>query len=198
VTDVEEHLSDGPRVVVAFASEDQLRFQWGRFLARIDVPHVLIRDSRRSWYQDGAAPYDSRSALASYIGHLTASGRLVTTLGLSAGAYAALLYGQLGACDRVIAISPVTGTRAENFDLRWHHRFSPSVSDPVVDDLARFFANGPIPYVTALVSDGPDCELDHHMAERIGIEDIRTVPGYDHGGLARGVRDDGTLEGLLR
>jgi hypothetical protein len=54
------------------------------------------------------------------------------------------------------------------------------------------------PAVSAFVSDGQDYGLDWYMAHRIGVTDILVVPGFDHGTLARGMRDNGMLEGLLR
>jgi len=199
MTDCVERLTDSPRVVIAFASEDQTKFQWGRYLTKIGVSHVLIRDSLRRWYQDGVESHPGRDALISYVRGFRLRGHHVTTLGLSAGAYAALLYGRLAGVHRIIAISPVTGARAEDFDPRWAHRFVRSPGDPEVEDLRPLFVNGhrALHGITAFVTDGPDGDLDHHMAARVGIADIRLVPGYDHATLARGVRDNGMLEGLL-
>jgi hypothetical protein len=197
VTDVLEHLIGTGPLIVAFASEDMKQFQWGRALSRLGVPHVLVRDSLRRWYQDGAFPHAGRDTLVSYIRGFRLRGHRVITLGASAGAYGALMYGKLAEVDRIIAVSPVTGIYGEDFPERWRHRFVRSPGDPEVEDLRGLFAQGSWVETAAYATDGPDCELDGYMADRIGVPTV-VIPGYDHATLARGMRDNGTIERLLR
>lgn len=184
------------KLIISFASGNQTKYEFGGTLERLKLNHVLIKDSKSGWYQNGIAGLPSRDELVKYIKRLTFYYN-VTTLGLSSGSYGALLYGQLAEVDRIIAISPVTGAKAQDFPEEWRHRFTPSPGDPNIDDLRQYFKYGPIPYTIAFVTDGPDCQLDWLMATRLGIQDIRLVPGYEHGTLARGIRDNGILEEVL-
>lgn len=187
--DFEEHLHGGRRVVVAFAGGPQNVYQFGRLLARLGTPHVLMRDSTQKLHQHGVAGIGDFLQTATYIARLRRQYGMVTTVGVSSGSYSALLYGQMIGVDEVVAVSPLsTRTEVDDFDPRWHSQIvDPNQAD--APDLRHFFRNGPIPHVRAYVSDGEATELDRQMATRIGITDITLVPGYSHSQLARGMRD---------
>lgn len=198
--DVEERFLESASsiCIIAFASGNQREFNFGRVLANLRLPHVLIRDSATRWYQQGVAGLGN---LATVVDYLCAIRRqfYLKTVGLSSGAYAALLYGQLAEADEIIAISPMTGTETDDLDPQWHYRVKPDPDEkdpPQIDDLRKFFVNGSRCKIKAFVSDGEGTELDAHMARRIGVNPI-LIPGYSHAGLAKGMRDCGLLARLL-
>jgi len=204
--DFEEHIYGFPRngwVTISFAGDNQLRFQFDRTFRRYWIPHVLFRDSTQRYHAQGITGVGDRDAVLNYIRSFShkSRGLKVRTIGISSGSYAALLYGQLAPVNEVIAISPLSGRETDDWPLQWHHKIGPSPD--YMPDLRQFFRNGPIPKITAYVSDGDGCkfpdgtEADKYMAERIGIKDIAMVPGYAHRDLARGMRDLGLLKQIL-
>jgi hypothetical protein len=197
--DFEERLHAGNSTcIAAFAAGTQHVFQFGRLLSALQLPHVLFRDSATRWYQHGIKGIGDRQAVADYLRDLARRYR-VKTAGVSSGAYAALLYGQLAGVEEIIAISPVTtGTATDDIDPKWHHRVAPAPHDPfTIDDLLPLFKGGCTSNIKAFVSDGPGTELDIHMARRLGVEPT-LIPGYSHADLARNMRDTGLLATLLR
>lgn len=197
IRDYEEHLTDSDRVVIAFAGGNQNRYQWGPTLKRLGVSHVLFQCSRQVYYQDGIVGIGDRDATCEYIRFLRST-RHVTTVGVSSGAYGALLYAQLAPVDRCVVFSPLTGRSLEDFEPQWHQQiWDPSM--PNMLDLKHVFNGKPNHEATAYISDHyPTCALDGIMAKRVGITDIHMVPGYQHGDLARGMRDRGMLDEIFR
>jgi hypothetical protein len=203
--DFEEHLEGNGPLVFAFASENHGGpfFEWGNFLQRLGVPHVLIRDSSDRWYSGGIAGLGDQKTVARYMRLLALNHETSIALGLSKGAYASLKFGKLAPVSRIIAMSPVTGvgdTAYPDFAPHWHHRIVPS-SEFNIEDLKPLYENGPRPEIKIFIGDGDGTELDRTMAERLGIRDITLVSGYDHGGqnsVAKAMRDNGMLEGLIR
>ena len=196
MADFEEHLEPyWPGCVVAFASGDSQRFEWGATLRRWRARHVLIRDASERWYLDGVSGLGDLHATALYLVALRRRYGKVTTLGLSSGSYAALLYGALACLDTVVAVSPITGKGAAtfgDFDPCWHHRLEHGPEHPPVMDLATLYLGSKrLPSVRAFVSDGEGTELDEGMMLRLGVarDRITTVPGYSHSALARALRD---------
>lgn len=194
--DFEEHFhpDDPDHVFVAFAAGSQLQFQWGRTLSRLRRSHVLVRCSRQNHYQTGIDGVGDLLASLRYVADLRP--RRITALGVSIGAYAALLYGQFARIDDVLIFSPLTGRDTDDFPSEFHDQIRAAQEDPLID-LRRFFRDGPLPRVRAFVSDGESTELDRHMCERINVTDVTLVPGYKHRDLARGMRDTGLLDELL-
>lgn len=188
--------------VVSFASDSQQLFEFGMTLRSCNVAHVLFRDVRTKWYQHGVMGIGDRPAVVTYLQRLTHRYSYVKTLGISSGAYAALLYGQLAAVDEVIAISPVTGKEVDDFDPKWHKYIlpQPGIPDPSpIDDLRQFFKEGLATRVSAFVSTGFGAEVDFQMVTRIGVpdKDITIIPGYEHSTLARHMRDTGLLQQVI-
>lgn len=197
--DFQEHLCPGPTCVLAFASGAG-RFEWGGFLGRLGVPHVLFRDTTDHWYLRGVIGLGDRYEVVVYIRRLILERKRVVTLGLSSGSYAALLYGHLARAAEAIAISPITGKGTavfDDFEPQWRHRIEHGPEHPEVLDLKPLFKLWQLP-VRAFVSDGAGTELDRGMAERLGPGvEITRVPGYSHAGLAKALCIDGTLARLL-
>lgn len=195
--DFEENFCGGAKLVIAFAGGNQNIFQFGPTLRKLGVSHVLMRDSTQMYHMNGVHGIGTRWQVVSYIRRLIHDeGFSVTTIGVSSGAYAALLYGQLTPVWRTIVISPLTGRDLDDFHPQWHKQiYDPSM--PQLDDLRKYFPNGPFPRTYAYVSNGSATELDRQMATRIGIKDIVLIPGYAHGKLAQGMRDKGMFKEIL-
>ncbi len=194
--DFEEHLLP-TTLVVAFAGGPQNRYQFGNALRKLQVPHILLRDTSQRHYEEGILGVQS---IYSYIMKKRVGFERVVTVGVSSGAYAALRHGLLAYVNEIIAISPITG-RSEKTAAD----FPPEYRDQIIDpkqpglDLKYLYRNWKNirPRVRAFISDGRGCELDRGMCERIGITDITVVPGYSHGDLARGMRDKGMFKELF-
>jgi hypothetical protein len=196
---VEPQIHHAETVVVSFAS-GPVKFEFGSFLRECGIPHVLFRDSSEKWYQEGILGIGDRTSTVLFVNELKRSYDRVVTLGLSAGAYGALMYGQLAKVDKVVAISPITAKGNylfPEFDCVWHERVALGPEHPVVEDLHPLFIVSSV-LVEAFVSDGDGTELDRQMCERIGIGNIKFIPGYSHPGLAAFMRDSGMLEQVLR
>jgi hypothetical protein len=198
MVDYEEHPSnDTSHIVIAFAGGPQNVYQFRNVLTAWGGYFILMRDSTQKYHNQGVAGIGDREAVVNYIRRLEAwPGRRITTIGVSSGAYAALLYGQLVPADEVIAISAITSRQEDGFDPADY----PFIVDPANPDveLLPYFKEGPIPRVRAFISDGADTRLDRMMIERIGVKDVTVVPGYSHGELARGMRDRGMFKELLK
>lgn len=198
--DYEEHLYDRDpgRVVIAFAGGPQNVYQWSRTLRSLRRSHVLVRDMTQCYHANGVRGIGDRRAVLEWIQRWTFVCQ-VTTVGVSSGAYAALLYGQLAPVQEVVAISPLTGREVDDFAPEWHSQII-DPAQPHMDDLRKYFKEGPRMNVRAFISDGyPTCTLDRQMCTRINIPEssIHLIPGYEHGELARGMRDRGMLRDLL-
>ena len=195
--DYAEYLSYGTKkVVIAFAGGNQNRYQFGPTLTKLGLSHILTRDSTQMYHMFGVKGIGDRNAVATYIKSFIYSGFYVITIGVSSGAYAALLYGQLADVHETYAISPLTGRDLDDFDPRWHKQiYDPSM--PQLDDLRKYFKDGPNMKCRAYISNGEACELDRQMATRIKIKDIVLIGGYAHGKLAQAMRDRGMFKEIL-
>lgn len=218
MSDIVEHLIPTRTCVIAFASGggdfsgDLPHFEFGRHLQELGLAHVLLRDSTGFSHQYGIHGIGDRASVVRY---LICKGRRYPRLiliGLSVGALAALMYGQLAADQllnmhtdaEVIALSPYTslGNNAKVvFGPSWHERCPwPSDTDSVslLIDLLPLYAHGPKLRTRAFISNGQDTEHDRWHAERIGITDVIMIPGSSHAGLGKLMRDSGMLRKLLR
>jgi sirohydrochlorin ferrochelatase len=183
--DFEEHLTEAsPRLIFAFASQD--RFEWGSTLTKARTSFVLFRDPGRRWWQDGVAGIGDQGAVVRYMQKTTERYEHAFTLGLSMGAYGALMYGALTNIDTILAISPVTGKGEHvhrDIPKELHHRVEHRPGDVEFMDLRPLFT---IPRRTETfiwVSDGHGTEVDLAMARRIHGAQIIEVPGHSHAEL---------------
>lgn len=198
--DYEEHLYwDTPQLVIAFAGGPQNVYQFGKSLTKLQVDHVLIRDSRQMYCYYGVIGIGNRSAVANFIDnyyyHPQHYDKIITT-GVSSGGYPALYYGQIVAVDKVVVFSAITGRQADDFSEEDRWRILDS-SCPKDLDLRQYFINGPIPEVQAFIGDAEDTKLDRQMVERIGITDIAVVANCSHADVARRLRDEGKFKELF-
>lgn len=192
--DFEEHLRPTSTVVFAFSSQPG-RYEFKNTLQRLGVSYVLFRDGGEGWYQS-VAPAAADYFRATAVGYTRS-----IALGLSKGAYAALMFGHLTPVSEIIALSPVTGVGEDvrpDFDEKWFFRVHHAPNKDPIMDLKPLFARGTRARVQAFVGDGVGTELDIGMAQRIGITDITVVPGVDHASMARVLRDNGWLAQLIK
>lgn len=189
-------------------SGDLPHFEFGRHLQSLNLAHVLLRDSTGFSHQYGVHGIGDRATVVKYIINMSSRYERLVLIGLSVGALAALMYGQLAAekldthTTEIIALSPYTSLgndpRVVFGGSGWQERCPwPSVSIPLMIDLARLYKNGPLLHVRAFISNGENTDQDRWHAERIGITDITLVPGTSHAGLGRLMRDNGMLANLL-
>lgn len=117
-------------VVIAFAGLAEEMgipaFEFMSLLSDLEVQCVLVRDSRRIWYQRGVSGVgQSVDAVADHLAEQIAAigPRRVVFIGSSAGGYAAILFSALVPAHKVIAFGPQTfidpDLRATYGDTRW-------------------------------------------------------------------------------
>lgn len=204
MTDFEEHLAPSPTLVFAFSSSrgdygDLPRYEFGASLREMGLAYVLLRDSTEGWWQRGVAGIGDIDDVAAYMRRIMQIYPRSVALGLSSGAYAALLFGQRAPTHEVLALSPVTGQGGSvypDFHPMHHHRVRDEPGRPVID-IKDEYRDGPRARVRVFVGDQPGTDLDRQMALRAGLTDVTLVPGSDHAGLARAMRDRGMLRELL-
>lgn len=202
------HVAGATTCVAAFASGGEAfhhavpAFEWQRTLDGLGVSYILLRDSRERWWQEGVAGIGNTAAVVEYLrdemNRPAYESRFA--IGLSSGAFAALMYGQLVPVDEVIAISPLTllGPAAEaEFGPGWAARVRlPAHQAGLEVDLRPLFEPGTRPAVRAFVSDGDGAELDARMCGLIGLTP-NLIPGHTHAGLAKHMVEAGMIEKLI-
>lgn len=105
-------------------------FVFRRFLAGYaHIDKLFLRDLTASWYLRGLSGVsDGVEGTVAYLGQQTSGYRRTVFLGTSAGAMAAILYGELIGVDKVLAFAPTTvvGERklTELQDHRWERRLA--------------------------------------------------------------------------
>lgn len=198
--DVVEHLSGGPTLVIAFATEKHVsteglpHHEFGNTLRRLGLAHVLVRD-RGHWYHQGVPGIggieETTDWLRSYRGQYD---RLVM-IGVSYGAHGALMYGQLVPADEVIAISPIADVGA--WDRYWAAKKGKKHRRHLAYTLEWAFARGPVPKVRAFIGTGRNTELDRPSCDKLKLTDVTVFAGAGHAGLAKHMRDSGMFAQLL-
>jgi hypothetical protein len=205
---------DATTLLIAFAGigprDRPPTFSFLNAVADLHASKVFVRDPHRAWYHRGVPGLgESIDEVAAALKRIAgASGaRRVVTLGTSVGAYAAVLFGRLIDADLVLAFAPPTvigwrmriRTRNTRYLREWLAlQLSPRMQRQYVDLRRVLAASGkrPVP-VSAHYAAGD--RIDAAYAEY-----LRGVPGvslHPHPGaghdLARRLRDDGKLPGLL-
>jgi hypothetical protein len=111
-------------------------FEFFKITGRIQTKRMFVRDLRQAWYHEGVAGAgETITEMAESFAHVIGQhefDRLVVT-GISAGGYAALLFGTLLGADVVIAFSPQTVIDPDVMAQMDDHRYD----DPLVDLAAR-------------------------------------------------------------
>jgi pimeloyl-ACP methyl ester carboxylesterase len=201
MVDYEVHIKGTYKLVIAFAGGPQNVFQFRNTLRDSGLSYILMRDSTQRYHHYGVAGLGNQQDVVADIRYLRSrqtpfsAYQYIVTIGVSSGAYAALLYGQLAPVDEVVVISALTGrTKAEWPPEDWPHIVDPANPDV---ELLPLFKDGPIPKVRAFISDGDGTRLDRRMIERLGVKDVTVIPGFSHADLAKGMRDKGMLKELF-
>lgn len=195
--DFERHFkgkADYP-LVLAFASDDGTRFEWGDFLGNKKFHHMLIRDSRSRQYTEGVLGIGNLAETILYINNVKSFYFKTVAIGLSNAGYGALYIGKLTQVEKVVCMSAVTGLYIKDeFDPKWYHRLIPRPGGPHIVDLKPLYQFDPKPVVKAFIGNGYGTELDRQMVERIGVTDITELNGVSHADVGKIVRDNGMLE----
>jgi hypothetical protein len=186
-------------------------FEFFRLTSGFPAKRAFLRDPRRGWYQLGIpgvgnSPADVHAFISAVIAR--AGAERVVMAGVSAGGFAALLFGSSCGADEVLAFSPQTFLDAENRrlagDARWPEQIddlhlalaadSRSATLDLLDALP--VAAGKTRYQVHVSNDDP---LDLFHAQRIagcgGVE----IFEHERGGhlLVRTLRDRGLLKPML-
>jgi hypothetical protein len=186
-------------------------FEFFKLTGEMPVKRLFVRDLHQAWYHRGVQGYGlTIEEVAKSLQRLIARSdvdRLVVA-GVSAGAYAALVFGTLLGADRTLCFAPQTtidqGVLAEMGDHRWDDRLSPLAASGSLDsDWTDLRDALPAARRAAtrydLYFDG-SFDLDRLHAERLeGTEGLRLhhVAEGEHE-VARKMRDTGELEQVLR
>jgi hypothetical protein len=137
-----------------------------------DVPGYFIKDFRQCWYQEGLLGLSSDIAgTEAVLRALIArhAPKHVVTLGVSAGGYAAILFGALLGVDRVVAFSPQTN---------------------VDEQVVRLYSGFDTPPPNQFLREGDRSSLKRVLRAQASLPEIRIYFGADH------ELDSSTAEGL--
>jgi hypothetical protein len=180
-------------------------FEFFSLTAGYDVDRVFVRDTSRGFYHRGVTGLGGTiDEIAAHLAGLIPAGSRVVTVGVSAGGYAALLFGALLGVDEVIAISPITCLTRRGRLLMGDRRWGPEVR--AIDrrhpeqhrhlDL-RAVAAGGLPPTAIHVA--RDHRLDRRHAARLEHRtevEVHLQDGADHL-VVKQMRADGALEAVL-
>jgi dienelactone hydrolase len=186
-------------------------FEFLSMTGDLEVKRLFVRDLRQSWYHRGIPGYGSTlEEVAESLEGLIAEqdvDRLVVT-GVSAGGYAALLFGCLLGADSVVALVPQGTIDADTFakigDPRQHDRLDQVTAEGALDpkwtDLRTALPRerrADTKYMLFFDQDyQPDRVQAEHLAGLEGVE-LHPVPGGAHK-VASKMRATGELERILR
>jgi hypothetical protein len=214
--DTVEHLIESNICVVSFSSNEgdfsvELpHFELGKTLREMDVAYVLVRDSTGYRQHYGIVGIGDRSAVVNYLLQLSDKYQRLVLIGLSSGAMAAMMYGQLMAINtlfdngkvEIIAISPYSdvGAPQDAYGADWQTRGPWDVSSmSLLSDIQPIFVDGPKVKIRGFYSNGIGTKLDREHASRIGVTDLTLIPGKaSHSGLGKLMRDKGMLQRVIR
>lgn len=141
-----------------------------------DVPGYFIKDFRQSWYQEGLLGLSSDIAGTEAVLRALIqrhAPKHVVTLGVSAGGYAAMLFGALLGADRVAAFSPQINVNHQvvklyaGFDTPPPRQF---LGDEGTSLQSVLRAQARLPDIRIYYGDG-------HEADVADAESLRDVPG---------------------
>jgi hypothetical protein len=213
---IQEHMeADSSTLLVAFGGIREgfviPVFEFSNFTARFGVKRLFVRDLRQAWYHRGVPRHGARlKDVADYLGRLIAEHdpqRVVMT-GVSAGGYAALVFGTIMRADVVLAISPQTVIDPEVLaaldDHRWDAWAEALTAAHALDrdwaDLREALpaaGNSGTRYEVYFAESDP---LDKLHAERLGGLPRVKLFRFGRGGhfVVREMRASGALDNVLR
>jgi hypothetical protein len=177
-------------------------FEFFRTLSGVRVKTVFVRDHAQAWYHRGVAGVgEGIDPVAAYIIGLRAHAEEIVMIGMSAGGYAALLFGALAQCE-AHAFVPQTfidpGLREEHRDRRWMAELEALGTglDSRYADLLPTMATG---NTHAHVYYGSGNRLDRIHAERLDRLPQVTLHQFDteRHNVVKDLRDSGWLARFL-
>jgi pimeloyl-ACP methyl ester carboxylesterase len=184
-------------------------FEFLKMSRMLDARGLFVRDVLQAWYHRGLPGHGhdivaARDAIGRLLEDL-APDRTIA-VGVSAGGYAALLFGTTLRFDRVIAFAPQTTLRqvdlAQIGDRRWDDHLRPLRRHKLLNerwtDLREVLSNDG---ATACdVHYDATFSVDARHAERLdGLPNMTLKPHYGGGhAVARALRESGELHELLR
>jgi hypothetical protein len=178
-------------------------FEFARLAGSLEVKQALIRDPRQAWYHRGLPGYgDDLMSLRDPLQAIVERSGATRTVfvGVSAGGYAALLFGSLLGADAVLAFGPQTTIDMDTLhslgDRRWDDHLRPlrraQLLDPDWLDLQR------LPAGPARVYFDDTLDSDRRHAERLAGKTRLYRFGTGGHVLVRHLRDRGVLPRILR
>lgn len=208
---------DGARNLVICCSGRRMGYQADKYSFRkrtqgLAVNRLFIRDNFGLWYQAGLDEVTSGiEDTAAYLRDFCRSGAYdkITTVGVSSGGYAALLFGALVGAHAIHSVSPRTllSHDAEAHTDRNRHGVQQSLTELMAFegrqeqyfDLSKALRDQPAPRDTCKVYFDPEHSLDAFHSERMASVPwvtFETFPGAGHA-LGRKVIQEGDLLSAL-
>jgi hypothetical protein len=197
-----------PTLLVAFGGLNRRLgmppFEFMRLIGDMPIKRAFIRDPRQAWYHRGLPGYgDGLEGSRAAVERILATPGIERTVfvGVSAGGYAALLFGGLLGADVVLAFSPQTtiDVRALHAlgDRRWDDHLRPLEKAGLLDRRWLDLTGLP-PGPEYRVYFDEELELDRRHAERLkGIARLYRFGGGGHQ-LVQQLRDNGALGHVLQ
>jgi len=184
-------------------------FEFFNVVSTFGVKKAFLRDLNQCWYHRGVVGIGADiPAVADHLANVisTAGSTRSVLVGNSAGAYAALLFGQLLDADEVHAFSPQTfidpEMRAQHDDDRWQSYLDRLLAsggpDPRYADLLPILSRGGVKTSFHIYYPAPDRLENLHTLRLANIEGVVPHP-VDGGGhrLIKWLRDTGELTRIL-
>ena len=202
MSDVAENHAPSPVCFVSFASMGEgvdggCHFEWANALMGLGVAHVLMRDARMHWYQQGVDGIGDIDAVAAYVRSLKDRYDRVISIGVSMGGFGALLFGILADVE-VVAINPQTvvdiGCDLRPQDRRWADSWPKEAPQGDIAALPPGEAR-----VRIFVGAGDHAHRDDDIwhARRCAWVRMSLVPDQDHVSTGKYLRDNGYFQHLI-
>lgn len=195
-----EPVAGADRLVVVFShiNEPQGRFSlYGSFRA-VKAHRLFVNAPGNCWYQDGvpglgASVAETATALSALAATLAPTA--VSTVGISMGGYAALLFGSLIGADAMLAFGPETRLRQPGSRSSYAMKARPgSAQDDLLPILARRKGQGRV-HIVAGEADAIDMVSAERVRSLPGVA-VRTLKGVGHE-VARPLHKRGLFAPLL-
>lgn len=176
-------------------------FEFFKSLDQFSVNKIFIRDFKQCWYTHGIEGISANTEeTVTYLQALIEQfgKRKTIFIGNSAGAFAALLFGNLLNVSEVHAFSPQTfissAPRLRHLDFRWKKEIKNLKKKPPYLDLKKLFKEHKNTNTIAYLYWDENHRLDNIHARRMGFKNIHLKP-YKTGGheVIKQLRDSGEL-----
>jgi hypothetical protein len=184
-------------------------FEFMSAMSECNLACCFVRDLNQSFYQMGlrglSDDVPAAVRLLADIGCAHEFERVVCT-GVSAGAFAATLFGAFIGADEVHAFSPLTVLRSHG-RAKVRNQIQFRAMKKAVPRGARYFDLKPV--LLGLPKRRTEIHLHYGMSDRLDIAHVQRLrkvpgvlvhpyPGLTHANLAKALRSDGRLQLILR